>query len=91
MDEFQKQLQNASKRDISEFNTRSDLAEVRHLYKQNYETIKQLIEHFNSKQSIEDISEIDGNLAAKVFENRMLLRQINIAIATNHLTLDDII
>ncbi len=90
MDEFNEQLRKKSLKDISEFNTNPNYANIRELYRQNFETILSYIEKFGHKSSIEDISRLDGKLSKNVLEQMHLLMEINKAISTGQLKKSDI-
>jgi len=88
MDEFQKQLQNNRASDIREFLNSSKYTSIRALYRSNFEKIYDLIKKFGYKPSIEDIANIgDESLKRDIFENSLLLQEINKAIRDQELTL----
>ena len=90
MDEFKKPNQNNLLKDISEFNSGPAWIEIRNLYKQEFEAIKNMIQRFGHKHAIEDISNIDKELTGRISENRLLIQQINRAISIGMYTRDDI-
>lgn len=90
MDKFKEQLQRNLESDINQFNSNPEYAAIRELYKLHFETIKAYIQKFGPKPAIEDISRIDSNLSQIISDNILLLKEINKAISTQQLTLDDI-
>ena len=90
MDEFNRQLNNDLKSDIYEFNNKPVHADIRQLYKSNFDKIVSYIERSNPKLAVEDIATLDRSLTAKVIDNILLLKEINKAIAEQELTLSSI-
>ena len=90
MDEFNRQLKNNLQSDIYEFNTKPEYSKIRELYKNNFDKIVFFIDRTNSKLAIEDIAGLDSKLAQSIFDNSLLLQQINKAISNIELTLNDI-
>lgn len=90
MDEFNRQLKNNFQSDIYEFNNKPEYADIRQLYKSNFDKIVSYIERSNPKLAVEDIATLDRNLTAKVIDNILLLKEINNAIAQQELTLSGI-
>ena len=56
----------------------------------NFDKIKKLVIKFNHSQAIEDIANLDENAKKNVFQNRMLLQQINKAIVDKKLNKNEI-
>ena len=81
MDEFINQKQNNRLKDVSEFNSSLALAEIRNLFRQQFDTIKNMIQQFGHKHAVEDISKIDNGLTNKISDNRLLIQPINRAFA----------
>ena len=90
MDDFNEQLKRNLKNDISEFNTKPEYSRIRNLYKTNFDNIVTFIKKFGHKPALEDISRLDSNLTQQVMDNHILLKEINKAISTGELNLNDI-
>ena len=90
MDKFNKQLKKNLRNDISEFNTNPEFSNIRDLYELNFDKIATYIEKFGHKLAIEDISMIDSNLTQKIIDSHLLLKEINRAISTGELTVNDL-
>lgn len=91
MDEFRKQLRNNRTSDIREFLNSPQFASIRALYRTDFDRIYNLIKKFGYKQSIEDIARIgDESLKRDIFDNSLLLQEINKAIRDQELTLDNL-
>lgn len=90
MDELTRQLKNNLQSNIYEFNTKPELADIRQLYKSNFDRVVYFIERSSPKLAVEDIAGLDGRLTKKIISNILLLKEINKAIAQNQLTLDAI-
>lgn len=90
MDDFNEQLKRNLKNNISEFNTKAEYSNVRDLYKNHFDTVAAFIKKFGYKLALEDISQIDSNLTRQVMDNHLLLKEINKAISTGELKLNDI-
>jgi hypothetical protein len=92
MNTLEDQYSNNRASDIKEFLTSYKYSDIRNLYKSNFETIYNLIEKFGHKHSVEDIADIaDQFLKKSIFDNHLLLKQVNKAIKHRDLTLDDLL
>lgn len=90
MDNFKEQLRKNLKNDINEFNSKPELAEIRVLYKLNFDTIKGYIQKTGHKLAVEEISNLDNTLKKIILDNILLLQQINKAISTHELNTNGI-
>lgn len=90
MNEFEKQIEAKEKKFLAEFND-NKFSDIRAIYKKNFSEIKNFISAKGIKISIEDISLLDENLAAKISEENLLLQQINIQINKGKITVDDLL
>lgn len=90
MDKFEEQLNRNLENNIIQFNSSPEYATIRELYKRHFDTIKAYIQKFGHKPAIEDISYIDSNLTQIISDNSLMLKEINKAISTQKLTLNDI-
>lgn len=89
--EFKKQLENNLLKDINEFNNSPKYLEIRQLYKGNYTRIKGYIEKSNPKLAVEDICRLNPSLNSLIMENYLLLKEINKAIVSGKLPLENIL
>jgi len=90
MTEFQDQLKNSRERDKKEFLTSPKFAEIRTLYRGNFEKITELIRRYGRRQAIEDIANLaETTFRPSIYENLLFLQEINGAIRDQDLTLDD--
>jgi hypothetical protein len=90
MDSFNEQLNRNRRNDIFEFNTNPELADIRSLYRINFSIIVTLIKKLGHKIALEDISGLDITLSQRIMESHLLLNEINKAIASGELKLNDI-
>ena len=90
MNEYNKQLKTNLQAAIYEFNNKAEFAEIRQLYKNNFDKIVTFIKRSNSKLAVEDIASLDSRLASKIFDHILLLQEINKAILQNEITLSSI-
>ena len=60
------------------------------MYKLHFDTIKGYIQKAGHKLAVEDISYLDSSLTQIISDNILLLKEINRAISTQELTLNDI-
>jgi hypothetical protein len=90
MDDFARQLKNDLQSNIYEFNNKPELADVRQLYKNNFDRVVYFIERSSPKLAVKDIAGLNSMLAKQILSNTLFLKEINKAIAQNQLTLDTI-
>lgn len=90
MNEFEKQLEENLQSDIKKFLTDNDFSEIKELYKNNFDKIKNLIKKFGTKSAVEDISNLDTSLSSKISNNILFLKEINHAISTKKLKLENL-
>lgn len=90
MKEFDKQLEQNLQYNIFEFNTKQEYSKIRDLYKNKFSIIETLINKFGYRHSIEEISQLDGNLTRLILDNSLLLKEINRAICIGVLKLNDL-
>jgi hypothetical protein len=90
MDEFNRQLKRNLKSYIDEFNNKSEYADIRELYKNNFDEIVLFIKRSNPKLAVEDIAAIDGRLREKIITSILLVKEINRAIDQQELSFSDI-
>lgn len=94
MNELEDQYRKNRESDIQEFLTSSKYSDIRTLYKSNFETINNFIKKVGHKLCIEDIAGIadkDSSLKRSIFDNHLLLKEVNKAIIHGDLTLDDLL
>ncbi|MEN0011356.1 hypothetical protein [Flavobacterium nitrogenifigens] len=91
MSEFDKQLKKNLNRDVSEFISKPDYESIRQLYKDNFDKIVFYIKRSDVRLAVEDIADIDVRLTKKVIDSVLLLKEVNRAILSQELTLNDII
>lgn len=89
--EFKRQLEINLMSDIAEFNNSPECYEIRQLYKENYVRIKGYIEKSNPKLAIEDISILNPSLNSLIMEKLLLLKEVNKAIISGKLPLENIL
>jgi hypothetical protein len=89
-EEYNRQLERNLQDAISEFNNKPEYAEIKQLYKNNFDKIALYIERASPKLAVQDIAALDTRLANRIIDNILLLQEINKAISQRKLTLADI-
>lgn len=91
MNNFPDQLDQNLQNDIATFNSEAKYEKIRKLYKDNFAKIVELIDEFNPKGAIEDISNLDDSLSTLINSEILLLKEINRAIKELKLLKQDIL
>lgn len=89
--DFENQLNNSLIKTLSDFNSDSNLKNVRNVYRENFNVITSLMSSRNDRSLIEDIINFDIDNSKAIMNNFILLKEINRGIRSGIIKVESIL